>query len=264
MATKAQIAANRRNAQHATGPRTDVGKAIIRQNALRHGLCSGIPSMEDETDEEVRQLLDILREEHEPIGAHEEILVYKMAEHFFFQKRASYLLTEQLTSADHGSDNAGMTSLFLRYHTTADRGYNRALADLRKLQKERQLEEIGFVSQNAEVAPQEAENAAVENAAVENPAVENSPVEHPAPETPAESAAPETAPPSQPQPAQPPVQPDVLIADPAVKASQPAQTSKQSAKPAPLQPFLNPGQVCYREPTFEELEIAVNAFLCGR
>jgi hypothetical protein len=38
MATPAQIAANRANAQKSTGPRTAEGKAASRLNALKHGL----------------------------------------------------------------------------------------------------------------------------------------------------------------------------------------------------------------------------------
>src|SRR5579864_4782431 len=153
MSTKAQIAANRANAQRSTGPRTDDGKAEIRQNALRHGLCAGIPKMTDETDEEIDTLLATLREEHQPVGASEEILVYKMAEHFFFGKRASYLLTQQFDLADRGSDNTPKISLLLRYHTTADRGYHKAFSELRKMQNERRLQEIGFVSQEPEATP---------------------------------------------------------------------------------------------------------------
>src|SRR5579864_772535 len=164
MSTKAQIAANRANAQRSTGPRTDDGKAKARQNALRHGLCSGIPKMTDETHEEIDTLLATLREEHQPVGASEEILVYKMAEHFFYGKRASYLLTEQLDWADKGSENTPRISLLLRYHTTADRGYHKAFAELRKLQNERRLQEIGFVSQKPEDAPKATPEAATSEA----------------------------------------------------------------------------------------------------
>ena len=40
MATDKQIAANRRNAQKSTGPRTLEGKAKSSRNALKHGLAS--------------------------------------------------------------------------------------------------------------------------------------------------------------------------------------------------------------------------------
>ena len=183
MSTAAQIAANRANAQRSTGPRTDPGKAKTRQNALRHGLCAGIPKMTDESDEQMDSLLDMLREEHEPVGATEEILVYKMAEHFFFGKRASYLLSEQLDWADKGSENGPRIALMLRYHTSSDRGYDKALGELRKVQTERRLQEIGFVPQNTDATPEATKDAAVEP---QNP--------EPAPSNPPETAKPAVQP----------------------------------------------------------------------
>jgi hypothetical protein len=48
MTTKRQIAANRRNAQKSTGPRSAAGRKRSSQNALRHGLSSRISSIDFE------------------------------------------------------------------------------------------------------------------------------------------------------------------------------------------------------------------------
>ncbi|HZS55793.1 MAG TPA: hypothetical protein VFA65_15440, partial [Bryobacteraceae bacterium] len=39
MASEAQLAANRENAQHSTGPASETGKAASSKNAVRHGLA---------------------------------------------------------------------------------------------------------------------------------------------------------------------------------------------------------------------------------
>jgi hypothetical protein len=44
MTSKRKIAANRKNAQASTGPRTEAGRAASRHNARRHGLATGIGS----------------------------------------------------------------------------------------------------------------------------------------------------------------------------------------------------------------------------
>jgi hypothetical protein len=42
MATERQIAANRRNAQNSTGPRSRAGKKRVSRNSYRHGLSYGV------------------------------------------------------------------------------------------------------------------------------------------------------------------------------------------------------------------------------
>ncbi|RLC63582.1 MAG: hypothetical protein DRI01_04975, partial [Chloroflexi bacterium] len=55
MVTEAKILANRRNAQKSTGPRTLKGKAIVSQNAAKHGLtaANNIISAENQADFEL-------------------------------------------------------------------------------------------------------------------------------------------------------------------------------------------------------------------
>ena len=59
MATKRQIAANRRNARRSTGPKTAAGKAASSANALRHGLAAAravvLPDEDGEAYERLRQ-----------------------------------------------------------------------------------------------------------------------------------------------------------------------------------------------------------------
>lgn len=47
MATERQLAANRRNAEKSTGPRTQQGKARSRMNALRHGFAAADAGLRD-------------------------------------------------------------------------------------------------------------------------------------------------------------------------------------------------------------------------
>jgi hypothetical protein len=162
MATQAQIEANRRNSSKSTGPRTLEGKQRVRLNATRHGLCAGVALMDEESElaSEFNLLLEDLREEHQPNGPTEDILVFKMAESFFFANRAAVFLAERLTFNKDDND-AKQVALMLRYHSTYDRAFGRHLNDLRKLQKERekerqnelQNEAIGFVSSSPEPEP---------------------------------------------------------------------------------------------------------------
>jgi hypothetical protein len=159
MATEAQREANQRNAQKSTGPRSDAGKARASRNATQHGLCNTIPVMSDEDRAQFEELLNDLNEEHQPAGTTEGLLVYKMAAAFLNGWRANILLTERLDINDT-QDDSKQVALMLRYYNTADRAFNRNLHDLRKLQKERQKEEIGFLPQNTPITRRQADETA--------------------------------------------------------------------------------------------------------
>jgi len=185
MATQAQMAANQANAQRSTGPTSDEGKANSRKNSTRHGLCGSMVCTSEMEQEESGKLLQDLRDEFQPQTPAEDILVYKMAELFLMNKRAGYCLALETSRNQQAEDPETQDStrkqvaLYLRYYTSADRGFNKNLADLRKMQKERLRQagethqseeeersrqpetqqnaqtspEIGFVSQNASKAP---------------------------------------------------------------------------------------------------------------
>ncbi|MFC1673976.1 hypothetical protein ACFL12_07520 [Pseudomonadota bacterium] len=73
--TPAQIAANRRNAQRSTGPRTDAGKARSSFNGLRHGLYARDVVLPGEDRAAFDDLLDRLAADLAPEGAVEDELV---------------------------------------------------------------------------------------------------------------------------------------------------------------------------------------------
>ena len=70
MATEKQIAANRRNAQKSTGPKTAEGKYKVRFNAVKHGMTASaavLPFEDANSYDELRQAL--MDDYHPPIAA---------------------------------------------------------------------------------------------------------------------------------------------------------------------------------------------------
>jgi hypothetical protein len=79
MASEAQIAANRLNAQKSTGPRTPRGKAMMRRNPLRHGLYAAAVVLFYESEAEFEEFREALAVDFEPQGAEECALVEQIA-----------------------------------------------------------------------------------------------------------------------------------------------------------------------------------------
>ena len=76
MASERQIAANRRNAQRSTGPRTEVGKSTSRCNSLKHGLTGDtIILLRGEDPKQYELLQEALISQLRPMQPLEEQLV---------------------------------------------------------------------------------------------------------------------------------------------------------------------------------------------
>lgn len=154
MATQSQIRANEANALHSTGPKTTGGKAASSQNNFHHGLAgSTFALLEFENPAEFDQLLAGLHSEHQPSTTTEAILVEQMAHGYWLRKRALFLqhraATDDSVTLD---DQQKQLALLLRYQSTHDRAFHRALNDLLKLRAERRRTEIGFESQRRQDA----------------------------------------------------------------------------------------------------------------
>ena len=79
MATKKQIAANRRNARLSVGPKTDAGKAASSMNNLRHGLRARTVILPGENQEDFDQIHSGFQDQYQPQNPAEQFLVDQMA-----------------------------------------------------------------------------------------------------------------------------------------------------------------------------------------
>jgi hypothetical protein len=160
MSTDAQFRANQQNAQHSTGPKTEEGKAASCMNNFRHGFTGAFTVLPSEDQDEFDHLLCGLRAEHQPTTMTEKLLVDKMAQAHWLSLRAQRL--QDITMADDLplKDQERQFALFLRYQTTNDRAFHRALHDLLKLKAERRGNEIGFESQKQKAAAESRRDSA--------------------------------------------------------------------------------------------------------
>jgi hypothetical protein len=133
VSTAAQAIASRTNSLQSTGPKTDAGKAVSRFNPLRHGLTSEHLIIPGENVDDFHALHNDLRSYWQPVGADEEALVSKFAEHEWRLIRARrvetatlHLYMERLL-ADPESDGDHTRALALVYER-----YGRELDRLRR------------------------------------------------------------------------------------------------------------------------------------
>ncbi len=142
----ARLAANRANAQHSTGPKTDEGKAKIARNALKHGLDSKEIFIAPGEQETFDQFQTDLAAEINPVGALEQDLFRQLLHAAWNLRRIRIQETEV-----HEKASAPMINPFLddkfsaaldrlaKHQVRIERTYHRALRELRSLQTNRHL-----------------------------------------------------------------------------------------------------------------------------
>jgi hypothetical protein len=163
-ASAARTSANRRNAELSTGPRTPEGKERSRQNALKHGLTGEGVVLPNEDLAEVERRLAAFQDELKPSGEVGRALVLRAAvlsvrlDRSVSQETAA--LSERVRQAEadfvapEGLDagtvaqlraEAGRRAMFdpskeatlaRKYEAAAERGFFRALKELRQLERD--------------------------------------------------------------------------------------------------------------------------------
>ncbi len=149
MATAAQISANQWNAQSSTGPTSEKGKHASSQNRTTHGLCHNHTCfylLAGEDPRKYSELYTSLEEEHQPQAETERILVRHLAQHEWLRTRALRLQQTCFDANLQIIDNRQF-ALFLRYQTTHERAFYKALQELQTIRAQRSKEQIGFESQ---------------------------------------------------------------------------------------------------------------------
>jgi hypothetical protein len=122
-----------------TGPRSREGKAISSGNSLKHGLASGRLIIPGEDPADFEALLNDLIAEHAPATETEYLLVQQMAQSWWLTQRAIRLQGQAFTETLE--IDTRKLALFLRYQTTHERAFYKALNALSKLKQNRAREQ---------------------------------------------------------------------------------------------------------------------------
>ena len=143
-ATPAQITANRRNAQLSTGPRSELGKAVSRFNALKTGIQAKSHVIPGEDPAELDQLAADYHRQFHPSTPVECFLVDTIV-NADWQLRRLHKVEAKLWDHALSEDNSGLgdaytrnLAAFTRLHhrlEAVERSYYRALKQLQQLQE---------------------------------------------------------------------------------------------------------------------------------
>ncbi len=105
MTTKAQVTANRTNAQKSTGPKTPQGKTAASQNSVKHGLLARSNVIMSESQEEFDLHRDLLLEELAPATPMESMLADRIVSLSWRLKRTETIQNQTFDALDERNDN---------------------------------------------------------------------------------------------------------------------------------------------------------------
>ena len=142
-----RLAANQRNAQKSTGPKTATGKAVVKYHAVKHGLLSKELILPDENAGDAMDFEQQLRASLRPEGPVEELLTDRIILSAWRLRRLARIETEMLKDDwdNYGGEGIGHAfylnvrslPVLSRYETTLERGLYKALHELQRLQAAR-------------------------------------------------------------------------------------------------------------------------------
>ena len=160
MATQAQLTANRANAQQSTGPRSVEGKSVSRFNALQHGAHANLPIIPGEDPAEYQTLFTEYEGRFQPQTPDERYHVQTMIDSDWQKRRLKSLETGIYHVIESEAPGMSLAVALLgatpaakllartqRQLATHQRGWYRALTELRRQREREQEQEQDFDEQ---------------------------------------------------------------------------------------------------------------------
>ncbi len=146
----AQLAANRANSQHSTGPVTPEGRARSSQNRTTHGLArhnKNFQVLASEDQNGFEALKQSLAADYEPTSEPEFQLINETAENLWLIQRARNFQNTCFDPVTSEIIDAKKFDLYLRYETTHANQYHKCLNALLKISAQREKRDNGFEAQ---------------------------------------------------------------------------------------------------------------------
>ena len=138
-----KLAANRANAQHSTGPKTQEGKEKSKLNAVKHGLTSRyFPALIEAGTAEWEELEAIrtdLFSHCQPVGPVEELLLEKVTIEYMRYRRL--VEREQVLCVHNRGFYLEIVDKLTRYQTAINRQLYEAMKELERVQAMRKAQD---------------------------------------------------------------------------------------------------------------------------
>ena len=135
-----QHEANRRNAQHSSGPTTPEGREAVRLNALTYGLRARTLLLPGEDPEEYKRLWDALVAEWQPQTPTERFYLETMSTSHWLLARTD-ASEQRIRNGDLRFDTqSALLDRIAKQRTRLERSYTSAMHELKQLQKERRAQ----------------------------------------------------------------------------------------------------------------------------
>jgi hypothetical protein len=132
-----QQEANRKNAQHSSGPKTPEGKAAVRFNALTYGLRTRATILPDENAADYSQLWDELEADWQPQTRTERCYLETVVTSQWLLRRVAESEQNIYLSVAFGEQQFKMLAYVAKQRAQLERSFRTAIADMKQSQQER-------------------------------------------------------------------------------------------------------------------------------